>query len=77
MWGRWFTGAHDETGVDVKLVKASGDPAVFGTSVSALKTASTAQAVKIFGANLPAGAQAGGHRHRPGREGGAHRLVAA
>jgi quinohemoprotein amine dehydrogenase len=54
MWGRWFTGAHDETGVDVKLVKASGDPAVFGTSVSALKTGSTAQAVKIFGANLPA-----------------------
>ena len=21
MWGRWFTGAYDETGIDVKLVR--------------------------------------------------------
>src|SRR5207253_196671 len=53
MWGRWFTGAYDETGIDVKLFKAGSDPAVFGTSVTALKTASTAQAIRIFGANLP------------------------
>lgn len=53
MTGRWFTGAYDETGIDVKLVRLSSDPAVFGTSVSALKTSSTAQAVKIYGANLP------------------------
>jgi len=39
----------------VKLVKAGSDPAVFGTSVTALKTSSTAQSVKIFGANLPSG----------------------
>jgi quinohemoprotein amine dehydrogenase len=55
MWGRWFAGAYDETGVDVKLVKAGTDPTVFGTSVSALKTATTAQAVRIFGSNLPVG----------------------
>ena len=30
MWGRWFAGAYDETGVDVKLVKAGTDPTVFG-----------------------------------------------
>ena len=34
MWGRWFTGAYDETGVDVKLVAAGTDPTVFGTSVT-------------------------------------------
>jgi quinohemoprotein amine dehydrogenase len=55
MWGRWFTGAYDETGIDVRLTKAGGDPTVFGTSVSALKTASTSRPVKIFGANLPTG----------------------
>jgi quinohemoprotein amine dehydrogenase len=55
MWGRWFTGAYDETGIDVRLTKAGSDPTVFGTSVSALKTASTARPVKIFGANLPTG----------------------
>jgi Bacterial Ig-like domain (DUF1927). len=53
MWGRWFSGAYDETGIDVKLAKAGSDPAVYGTSVSALKTATTAQPVRIFGANLP------------------------
>ena len=53
MSGRWFTGAYDETGIDVKLVRLSGEPAIFGTSVPALKTSSTAQAVRIFGANLP------------------------
>ena len=53
MSGRWFTGAYDETGVDVKLVRLSGEPAIFGASVAALKTSSTAQAVRIFGANLP------------------------
>jgi quinohemoprotein amine dehydrogenase len=55
MWGRWFSGAYDETGIDVTLAKAGSDPAVYGTSVSALKTATTAQAVRIFGANLPVG----------------------
>jgi quinohemoprotein amine dehydrogenase len=58
MWGRWFTGAYDETGVDVKLMKAGSDATVLGTSVTALRTGSTAQAVKIFGINLPASVRA-------------------
>jgi quinohemoprotein amine dehydrogenase len=53
MWGRWFTGAYDETGIDVKLTRLSGDPVVLGTSVAALKTGAASQAVRIFGANLP------------------------
>jgi quinohemoprotein amine dehydrogenase len=52
MWGRWYTGSYDETGVDVKLVRSGSDPTVFGTSVAAVKTGSTAVPVKIFGANL-------------------------
>lgn len=54
MSGRWFTGAYDEIGIDVKLVRLTSEPVVFGSSVTALKTASTAQPVKIYGANLPA-----------------------
>lgn len=54
MWGRWFTGAYDETGIDVKLTRLGSEPVVFGTSITAAKTGSSAQAVKIFGANLPA-----------------------
>jgi quinohemoprotein amine dehydrogenase len=53
MWGRWFTGAYDETGIDVTLTRLSSDPIVFGTSVTALKTGAGAQVITIFGANLP------------------------
>ena len=55
MSGRWFTGAYDETGIDVTLTRLSSEPVVFGASASALKTAAAAPALKIFGANLPAG----------------------
>jgi len=58
MWGRWYTGAYDETGIDVTLVRLGSDPTVFGPSVTALKTSSNAVPVKIFGANLPATAKA-------------------
>jgi quinohemoprotein amine dehydrogenase len=54
MWGRWYTGAYDETGIEVKLVRLGSEPVVLGTSVSALKTSSTAVPVKIFGTNLSA-----------------------
>ena len=53
MWGRWFTGAYDETGVDVRLLRLSSDPVLYGTSATAIKTASSARPLKIFGANLP------------------------
>jgi quinohemoprotein amine dehydrogenase len=58
MWGRWYTGSYDETGIDVKLVRSGSDPTVFGTSLSALKSGSTGVAVKIFGLNLPAAIKA-------------------
>jgi quinohemoprotein amine dehydrogenase len=53
MSGRWFTGAYDEIGIDVKLVRMSADAAVFGSDVMALKTGSTGRALKLYGANLP------------------------
>lgn len=53
MWGRWFTGAYDETGIDVKLVKVSTAPVVLGTGQLALKKGTTAT-LQVFGANLPA-----------------------
>ncbi len=55
MSGRWFTGAYDETGIDVKLTRLSNDPVVLGASVTALKTGASGQVVRIFGANLPTG----------------------
>src|SRR5262249_3258564 len=54
MWGRWYTGDYDEIGMDVRLIRLTSDPLVFGTSVSALKTSSRGQSVRVFGANLPA-----------------------
>jgi quinohemoprotein amine dehydrogenase len=54
MSGRWFTGAYDEIGIDVKLVRLSSDSVVFGSDLTALKTGTTGRAVKIYGANLPA-----------------------
>lgn len=54
MWGRWFTGAYDETGIDVTLTRLAADPVIFGASVSALKTGGSTPNVRIFGANLPA-----------------------
>lgn len=51
--GRWFTGAHDETGIDVTLRRVANDPTVMGTDVSSLKSSSTNQRVRIYGANLP------------------------
>lgn len=54
MWGRWFTGEYDETGIDVRLVRLTGAPAVLGTSISAVQTGAANQTLRIFGANLPA-----------------------
>ncbi len=53
MWGRWFTGAYDETGIDVKLTKLSDAPVVLGTGQLGLKAGATAATLQVFGANLP------------------------
>jgi quinohemoprotein amine dehydrogenase len=55
--GRWFTGAYDETGIDITLRRVANDPVVSGTDVSALKTSSANQRVRIYGANFPGSAQ--------------------
>src|SRR4029077_21103931 len=54
MWGLWFTGAYDETGVDVRLTREAGAPIVLGVGPPGVKIGSAGQALRIFGANLPA-----------------------
>ena len=74
MWGRWFTGAYDETGIDVKLVAAEQRAGrVRHERRGAEDRVDGAAPVKIFGANLPASVKTGRHRARPGRQGHAHR----
>jgi len=51
--GRWFTGAYDETGIDVTLRRVTNDPLVSGTDVSLLRSATTNQRVRVYGVNLP------------------------
>lgn len=52
--GRWFWGAYDEFGVDVKLSKATGAATILGLDRAALKTGSQAQRIRILGDSLPA-----------------------
>jgi quinohemoprotein amine dehydrogenase len=52
MSGRWFTGAYDESGLDVVLQRTSSDPLVLGLTPSALRTGAPAT-VRICGTNLP------------------------
>lgn len=51
--GRWFTGAYDEFGVDVRLDRIGADPTLLGVAEQRIKTGSAAQEVRLFGANLP------------------------
>jgi quinohemoprotein amine dehydrogenase len=52
MEGRWFTGSHDEIGIDVKLERIGSDARVLGTDRTALKQGAAAQELKIYGTNL-------------------------
>jgi quinohemoprotein amine dehydrogenase len=52
MWGRWFSGAYDELGMDVKLTRITSAPVILGTGELSLKRGTTA-ALRVFGANLP------------------------
>lgn len=52
MEGRWFWGAYDEFGYDVKLMRAEDRPAILALSRKALRTGQT-QTLKIFGDQLP------------------------
>jgi quinohemoprotein amine dehydrogenase len=53
MEGRWFWGAYQEFGYDVKLERAGDAPVVLATDRVMLKTGSTAQRVRIYGDHLP------------------------
>ena len=53
MSGRWFTGAYDEIGMDVRLIRLAADPVVLGSSVASLKTGMPRTGVRLYGANLP------------------------
>lgn len=53
--GRWFTGDHDELGMDVTLRRITPAPLVSGVHPPALRTGTTGQELRIHGANLPSG----------------------
>jgi quinohemoprotein amine dehydrogenase len=64
--GRWFTGAYDEIGIDVRLDRVGNEPRVLGTERAALRAGSTNQTFRLYGVNLPAGLQAADVDFGPG-----------
>jgi quinohemoprotein amine dehydrogenase len=65
MTGRWFSGAYDETGIDVTLRRVGNDPVVLGTSLTAARTGAS-HSMRLFGANLPASITAADINMGPG-----------
>ncbi|MFT4045971.1 MAG: quinohemoprotein amine dehydrogenase subunit alpha [Solimonas sp.] len=51
--GRWFWGAYQEFGFDVKLIRAGAGATVAGIAPLALKSGSTGVNLHIYGAGLP------------------------
>ena len=51
--GRWFTGAYDEFGIDVHLMRVGSDPVITGISPAMLHAGSSGQELHLFGAHLP------------------------
>ncbi|MBV8903713.1 MAG: quinohemoprotein amine dehydrogenase subunit alpha [Acidobacteriia bacterium] len=52
--GRWFWGAYDEFGMDVKLWRATGATTLLTLDRASLKIGTQAQRVRILGDSLPA-----------------------
>ncbi len=52
--GRWFWGQYQEFGMDVKMQRASSDPALVGLDRASLKSGTTNNRIRILGDNLPA-----------------------
>jgi quinohemoprotein amine dehydrogenase len=63
--GRWFTGAYDETGIEVTLRRIGNDPIVLGLDNIALQAGSTRE-VQIHGTNFPANLSAAAVDFGPG-----------
>lgn len=72
--GRWFTGAYDETGIDVTLRRIGNDPLVLGLDSSGLQSGVTRE-VQIHGANFPANVAPSAIDFGPGVT--VHRVVSA
>jgi quinohemoprotein amine dehydrogenase len=51
--GRWFTGAYDEIGLDVKLQRIGSETRVLGAERTALRAGASGQSFRIYGANFP------------------------
>jgi quinohemoprotein amine dehydrogenase len=66
MEGRWFWGAYDEFGIDVKLRRIAGEPMIACVDHPALKSPSQSQQVTVYGAELPADIKAGEIDFGPG-----------
>lgn len=66
MSGRWFSGGYDENGIDVKLTRLSGAPAVVGVLPRGLRKGGSGQDIVIVGANLPPNVSAGQIDFGPG-----------
>ena len=64
--GRWFTGAYNELGLDVRLHRVGADPVVLGTAESMIKTGASGQELHLFGANLPSTASPADVNFGPG-----------
>jgi len=64
--GRWFTGAYDEFGTDVRLARIGADPVVLGAAEQRILSGGAAQEVHIVGVNLPAQVAAADLNFGPG-----------
>jgi quinohemoprotein amine dehydrogenase len=51
--GRWFAGAYDEIGIDVRLERVGADPVVTGVAQPMIRAGASSQELRLFGANLP------------------------
>jgi quinohemoprotein amine dehydrogenase len=51
--GRWFWGAYQEFGMDVKMRRATAGPTVLGVDVYSLKSGTTGGEVRIYGDHFP------------------------
>jgi quinohemoprotein amine dehydrogenase len=56
--GRWYTGAYDEIGIDVTMVRIGADPVLAGLDRKGLRTGAAGVPVTIHGVNFPAGLNA-------------------
>ena len=50
--GRWFTGAYDETGLDVTLTRVGTEPAVVGVTPRSVPLSAGTAELRLHGANL-------------------------